>query len=76
MGAKSMIYNNSIMLNDICKSQHIRPVHHIKSCRASCQDGFRYADPPSFACRDSLTPRPAAALVALPSRPRWAWPET
>ena len=25
--------------------------------RASCQDGFRFADPPSFACRDSQMPR-------------------
>ena len=35
--------------------------------RASCQDGFRYADPPSFAWRDALVPRHSAALFAVPS---------
>src|ERR1700693_260416 len=35
--------------------------------RASCQDGFRDADPPSFACRDAQVPRHSAALFAVPS---------
>ena len=35
--------------------------------RASCQDGFRYTDPPSFACRDAQVPRNSSALFAVPS---------
>src|SRR5665213_2642165 len=35
--------------------------------RASCQDGFRDAEPPSFACLDAQVPRHSAALFAVPS---------